>query len=262
MGEEFEPESLGSRIGAGGVADVLDYGKGRVIKLFRPGYCEELVMREASLYKKIFLSGAISPWVGGSVRVGDQYGFVMEKYDGATLNTLVADGYIGMKEAGYILAEAAYALHHPGYSANIQTYKELFYIGIGQLIERGCPIKVIIHLEECIGELAEGRIVCHGDMQMNNIIMTQKGPRLVDWANASLAEPYLDVARVYLAHRIEFEEILKGFITRYSILMGVSTEELHAEMSLWLPIVYVRKLLKLDCHSDDANALYDIILGT
>jgi aminoglycoside phosphotransferase (APT) family kinase protein len=46
--------------------------------------------------------------------------------------------------------------------------------------------------------LPDGQNVCHGDYHPGNVIITQKGPIVIDWMTASVGSPWADVARTSL----------------------------------------------------------------
>ncbi len=49
-----------------------------------------------------------------------------------------------------------------------------------------------------LGQLPEGSAVCHGDLHPDQIIMSLRGPIIIDWIDATQGNPLADVARTSL----------------------------------------------------------------
>jgi aminoglycoside phosphotransferase (APT) family kinase protein len=66
-----------------------------------------------------------------------------------------------------------------------------------QKIERGEPLhtatkqKALAILEK----LPDDDILCHGDFHPDNILITENGPVIIDWIDATIGHPLADVAR-------------------------------------------------------------------
>jgi len=75
----------------------------------------------------------------------------------------------------------------------VPTYKERLHDDIRdttQLVEE-LREKAFSMLEA----LPKGRNLCHGDYHPGNIIITKRGPVVIDWMNACAGNPWADVAR-------------------------------------------------------------------
>jgi hypothetical protein len=59
------------------------------------------------------------------------------------------------------------------------------------LIPPGLKVKVIAVLDS----LPDGTQMCHGDFHPGNIVMTARGPVIIDWLTATRGHPLSDVAR-------------------------------------------------------------------
>jgi aminoglycoside phosphotransferase (APT) family kinase protein len=93
------------------------------------------------------------------------------------------------------LAELQAQIHQrsiPG----VPTYKERLnhdIRGTDQLSE-DLRMKALTLLEA----LPDGRGLCHGDYHPGNVIITKRGPVVIDWMNACSGSPWADVARTSL----------------------------------------------------------------
>jgi aminoglycoside phosphotransferase (APT) family kinase protein len=51
---------------------------------------------------------------------------------------------------------------------------------------------------EWLDQLPDGNALCHGDYHPDNVLMTRRGPVIIDWGSASSGHPLADVARTEL----------------------------------------------------------------
>ncbi|MFC2013409.1 phosphotransferase family protein [Chloroflexota bacterium] len=61
------------------------------------------------------------------------------------------------------------------------------------------PSRVKEVVLEALEQLPDGSAVCHGDFHPRNIIISSRGPVIIDWANATQGNPLADVAWILLA---------------------------------------------------------------
>ena len=80
-----------------------------------------------------------------------------------------------------------------------------------------------------------GTVLCHGDFNPTNVIITPKGDwRVIDWSHVRLGDPLADVARTYLLFW------LSGHIAAAEKYMALACEALKVKLpdvQKWLPIV-------------------------
>jgi len=51
---------------------------------------------------------------------------------------------------------------------------------------------------EALAQLPEDTVLCHGDFHPDNIVLSARGPIILDWTDATLGHPLADVARTAL----------------------------------------------------------------
>ena len=106
-----------------------------------------------------------------------------------------------------------------------------------------------------IQTLADGQAVCHDDYHPGNLVMTRRGPLVIDWMSASCGNPVADVARttlmfrmarvpeydspatqqaVDLARRSFYQAYLIAYLTRRSFPVN--------EIEAWIPILAAARL--------------------
>lgn len=104
--------------------------------------------------------------------------------------------------------------------------------------------KVLALLEN----LPNGETLCHGDFHPDNVLITKKGPVVIDWMTACIGSPWTDVARTSLILSIgaksagnQVRPILRTvvhlyhrtYLHRYRALKPDRTGEFAA----WMPVI-------------------------
>ncbi len=51
---------------------------------------------------------------------------------------------------------------------------------------------------DALDELPAGEIICHGDFHPGNVLLSDRGPILIDWTGATRGDPTADFARTRL----------------------------------------------------------------
>jgi len=98
-----------------------------------------------------------------------------------------------------------------------------------------------------------GTNLCHGDYHPGNVLITAKGPVVIDWMTASAGSPWTDAARTSLILSVGAKAAGKQvspmvrlvirlyhhtYLTRYHRLRGDSNHELER----WLPLIAAARL--------------------
>lgn len=232
---------LGSLVGIGRRCRVYEWGKGQVLKLFHPDAPLSRVETEAARSRLVYDAGLPVPCVGDVVDVGDCRGIVYEHLEGPSLGNTVRENMSQAPDLLRRLAELHYSIHCAKVDG-LPSHRE----GIRRSIER-TPLltddvraRVLAMLEG----LPDGNALCHGDLNLNNVILTPDGWKVVDWDNASLGNPLADVARSVLMldagvnysrspeERAVIEQVeplaRDAYVKRYLELSNLSADELMA----------------------------------
>ena len=169
---------LGERIGSGGSAEVFAYGSDAVLKLFRPrfGFAAEL---EAARIRAVHAAGIPAPRFLDIVEMEDRRGIVLERIEGRTLVEEMLAGGTDARSAGALTAEVQ--------------------VAINEMVAHLPRLADVVEL----GTLADGSAVAHLDLHPGNVIMSPRGPVVIDWVNAHLAAVAADVARSVMTIRYQ-----------------------------------------------------------
>jgi tRNA A-37 threonylcarbamoyl transferase component Bud32 len=183
---------LGTPIALGFTAEIFAWHDGQVLKLFNQGISRSTVEYEANMTRIVHATGLRVPTVGEIVEIEGRFGLELERVDGISM--LQAFTRKPWKFPFYArqLAELQADMH-------TRRVPELSPLG-ERLV---CKIKRAEKLPEnvrqaalkALEKLQEDDRLCHGDFHPGNILLTSRGPVIIDWIDASRGRPVLDVAR-------------------------------------------------------------------
>jgi len=186
------------RIGLGRTAEVYAWDDGRVLKLFHAWAAPAWVEHERGVTAAAHAAGLPAPAVFGPEVVGDRHGFVLERVEGPSqLQALQARPW-RVVAVGRQLAEVHAALHArtvPGLRPLREKLRE-------DITRAELPGPLEARAQAALARMPDGDAVCHGDLHPDNVVLTGRGPVVLDWSEAAAGHPLADVARSSLMLRI------------------------------------------------------------
>lgn len=235
---------LGQPLATGRTAEIYAWDNGTVLKLYREWCPPHWVEREAQVARAVTQAGLSTPRAGATVEVAGRRGLVYERVHGismvegfnrqpwriATLSRTLADLHLEMHQ----LSLPELPTQRPGLERAIRSAPNLsddLRDAVLQSLER----------------LPQGDRLCHGDFHPNNVLLTAKGPLVIDWMTASRGNAWADVARTLVIiqvgglpenplalrlmqriHRLVYD----AYLQRYQAALPDDDGQLRA----WLPI--------------------------
>jgi aminoglycoside phosphotransferase (APT) family kinase protein len=154
-------EPIGPKLAEGRDSEIFEHGQGLVLRRAKDGRSLE---GEADVMRHARAHGYPCPAVHDA---GQGY-LVMDRLDGPTLMEVVGRPPFPLRRSGHLLAELHQRLHQIPAPAGLR-----------------------------VAPLAGDRLV-HRDLHPLNVIMTDDGPMVIDWANASAGDPAFDVADTWV----------------------------------------------------------------
>ena len=242
-------DELGQLIGRGREAEIHAWGEDRVLKLFHPSASRIRVEVEAQAARVADEAGVPTPAVGEIVEVDGRYGVVFERIEGPSMMAGLATRPWQLRRVARQSAELQAAIHACK-APELRSLREAIQGAIegSEALDAAVKEVVLRRLER----LPDGDSLCHGDFHPDNIMMSPRGPVVIDWSNGVRGDPLADVARTWLlAHMAAVPADMKGrwviavfraayyrlYLRRYRQLRPFADEELAA----WqLPMVAVR----------------------
>ena len=185
----------GKRLGAGATADIYAYGENQVLKLYRSWVPDDWITHEAKSTEVAHNFGLPVPRIDEVISDGERRGILMERVEGSMMVSLMMSKPWKNSYYGRILAELQVKVNaqqapemisfHPRLESNIRHEA---------IIPEDTKEEVINVLQE----LPDGGAFCHFDLHPLNVIMSSRGPVLIDWSGAGKSDPMADLARTWL----------------------------------------------------------------
>lgn len=187
----------GKLIGKGMTAEVFEWERDKVLKLYFNKFGEEWLKYEAGVGKSIHAAGIPSPAVYEIVSIDERKGIVFQRITGSPLIKHIKTEPWNIIYYAKQLAILQHKIHQ--FSANdLPSQKERFSVRIKGMtkISEDKQQRIL----EYIDCLPDGKSVCHGDLHFGNIIISGNRDKLtpIDWTNAYSGNPLGDVARTCL----------------------------------------------------------------
>lgn len=185
------------RIGEGGAAEVYAWGAGRVLKLFRASQADAWVEAEQRVTAAAHEAGLPAPRVFGVERVGGRRGLVLERVEGPSLLQVFARQPWRVLEGGRLLADVQ-ARIHGGRIPGLPAVQDRLRWWIDQA---ALPAPLRREVEAAVARMPAADAVCHGDLHPDNVILTPRGPVVIDWSEVAAGPPEADLVRTSLLLR-------------------------------------------------------------
>jgi uncharacterized protein (TIGR02172 family) len=235
----------GPLIGTGRTAEVFAWGDDRVLKLFMDWCPHSWIAREEGFSRVVYESGLPVPAVEGIIEVDGRRGIIFERVEGRSMLEEMGAKPNEAPHYAEILAE----LHTTIHSHEIPDLPSL-----RDMIERNIHQAKTLSDEErtralhVLAQRNDGTSLCHYDFHPENVIMSPRGPVIIDWMSACQGDPHADITRTLLMSQgflfaipPDWHAALQSFIDRYLARYREIREISLTELKAWrLPIVIAR----------------------
>jgi len=240
--------SLGEPIA--GTGNIYAWGEGQITKLWGDGAPEGWVEHLGKMERALYEAGLPVPEVREIIEVDGQLGQIYERIEGESL----ADGLLGeggadparIVRSAQIFAEVHAKIHACGNVPELPLQREF----VPAVIRRSTvlPAELKVAVLKAFDELPAGDRVCHGDFHPYNVLLSPKGPIVIDWNNGHIGNPLEDVALSLLILsgvsasqpplRSRIEQFSQSYLERYFELRPDDRTQLAA----WRPIAAALRL--------------------
>ena len=237
-------------IAEGRTAEIYAWDERHVLKLYRDWCPPDWVDYEARIARSVHQAGIPSPEAVEIVEVDGRRGLLYERLDGISmLQDMNARPWTLWKHARSLAA-----LHlkiHRESTTGLPSYKNRLDYDIrnsAQLSEE-LKSKALARLTL----LPDGANICHGDYHPENVLLTKRGPVVIDWMTASTGSAWADVARTSLILsigakaagnqvrpiiRMAIKLYHRTYLNRYRTL----EPDTKNEMDRWVPVIAAGRL--------------------
>lgn len=184
------------KIAEGREAEIFAWEDGRVLRLLRPGRPGDALAREAAAIEAVrAVTDAMAPRVYELIEYDGRAGMVMERIDGTDQITMLGRKPWLVASAGFALGRVHAEMHKATAPAEIEPLASRLR---RHFTKPEVPIESGRRLLAALEALPDGDRLCHGDFHPGNILMSKRGPVVIDWANVTAGDPAADFARTDL----------------------------------------------------------------
>lgn len=168
-------------------------GEGRVLKLLHARYPRRKAELELEVTRVLHAAGLPVPAAHEVVEQDGRFGIVFERVDGISLLQRVEQKPWKLFWGARLLAELHVQVHGRTAPAEIPTQREQLETWLKNALDFTPAERSAA--EHSLGLVPAGNTVCHGDMHPANILLSSRGPVIIDWTTATRGDPFVDVAR-------------------------------------------------------------------
>jgi uncharacterized protein (TIGR02172 family) len=178
-------------VGKGFCSDVYAWGEGRVLKLFHGSMSQGRAQREYAATCVVHAAGLPVPAAFEVIEVAGRCGIVFERIEGVSLLDYTQARPWAIFSAVRLQAELHAQIHRCKAPSGLPSLRERLAACIDA---SASPIADKQAARDQLAELPDGTAICHGDFHPGNILITPRGPVVIDWSSASCGDPLGDVA--------------------------------------------------------------------
>jgi len=200
--KEISRQSMekGGLIGRGRTAEVYAWGKDQILKLYQERTPGHVVVQEYNLTRAAYAAGLPVPAAEKLVEVDGQHGIIFERLVGPSMLKSLASQPWRVTAFARQLAELHARIHQCTLLPDhLPLQRQQIERGIQAAKDLSTPVKEATL--SYLAQLPEGFSFCHGDFHPDNIILTSRGPFIIDWMTCTQGNPLADVCRTSLLFR-------------------------------------------------------------
>ena len=237
-------------IAQGRTAEIFTWDDQHILKLFREGCPPDWVEYEARIAGAVYEAGIPSPSPGKIIEVNGRRGLIYERLEGVSMLQDMNTRPWTILQHARLLAELHVKINQKSV-AGLPSYKDRLSHDIRSAAQLSEELrnKALTFLSV----LPNRRNICHGDYHPDNVIITKKGPIVIDWMTACAGSPWADVARTSLILSIgakaagkQVRPIIRMMVSlyhrmylkRYRTLIPDTKNEIND----WMPIIAAARL--------------------
>ncbi len=169
------------------------------MKLLRPWISPDDAQVEQHKASIVSAMGVPVPAVGGIVHYEGRIGLIYERIEGSSMMDRLSFQLDVVRHSASLLADLHIDLHAHAAPEALPAQSAILKGRITQchLLSSAERKRLLAILDQ----IACDEKVCHGDFHPGNVILTPRGPVIIDWIDASRGCPMADVARTSLLFR-------------------------------------------------------------
>jgi len=96
----------------------------------------------------------------------------------------------------------------------------------------GYDEETITYFKSLVEEIKDQDTLCHGDLHLFNLVEKNGETYIIDWQDACLGNPHVDIARSYMLYVIYEQDMADEYLDKYCKKTNISREKILK----WLPV--------------------------
>ena len=183
----------GKMIGKGLTAEIFLGENGRIIKLFFARFPRVKAEREFQITRALHGAGLPVPAAYDVIDIDGRSGIILEHIHGPSLLKLVERQPWKLFYGARLLADLHVQIHQCTAPAELPTQRGQIETWLANA--RDFTLEERRAAEASLALLPDGSSVCHADFHPANILLSPRGPIIIDWTGGTRGHGYADVAR-------------------------------------------------------------------
>ncbi len=187
---------LNKPIALGVTAEIYAWKADHVLKLYHNWVSPDYISNEARITRIAKSSGLPVPNVDELIEINGRHGLIFERIEGRTIWDYIDKRPLSFFWSAQVLAELQVEVHGKNNLIDIpdQHQRLAEKIQSAESLPRDDKKAVL----KALSKMPKVDSLCHGDFHPGNILVTENGPIIIDWLDATIGNPIADVARLWI----------------------------------------------------------------
>ena len=212
-------------IGRGAKGTVYRVSPDTILKVYNDPDSLDAIRHEREMARKAFVLGLPTAISFDVVRVGDKYGSMFELLDCASMTRTIRDDPAKLPECVRVFADVLRRLHNtpvrPGEMPDANATLRRWAEQAGAMLDADTREKV----NALVNALPASGAMVHGDYHMNNVLLQNGEPMIIDMDTLAAGHPVFDLANIWVAY-VGFAVLGAEMIEQYMGLPLATTQEI------------------------------------
>ena len=186
-------------IAKGANGAIYRYDAETIVKIYHNGASLEEIRLEKDLCRKVFIKGINTAIPYDVVKVDDYYGSVAELLSAKPLSKLLRAEPEKMDEYVQIYADLLKRIHETPIQPDEMPAIKATAVDWAKFLQPYLPAEQWEKLLAMMEAIPEPGFMVHGDYHVNNVMIQDGEPLLIDMDTVAYGHPVFDLAAIYLA---------------------------------------------------------------
>lgn len=187
-------------IGQGAIGTVYRLDADTIVKVFELSTCLPDIEKEQKKARQALVRGIPTAIAYDIVRVGDKYGAVYEMLKADNCNDLIVRDPARLDEIIAIYAALLKKMHSVEMQPGEFPDAREVYCGYLDALNGILPDDILDRVRAMILKMPPELHVIHGDIQMKNVMLSDREPMIIDMETLCVGNPVFDFAGLWMAY--------------------------------------------------------------